>query len=70
MSAYPSPERPGQELGRVRRRPVPRRSACFNIFDGIAALANDDYFAADELLFGDLSMWGTVYPHRSARSSC
>jgi hypothetical protein len=33
----------------------------FNIFDGIAALANDDYFHADELLFGDLSMWGAIY---------
>ena len=33
----------------------------FNLIDGIAALANDDYFAADELLFGDLSMWGTIF---------
>jgi hypothetical protein len=30
----------------------------FNLIDGIVALANDDYFAADELLFGDLSAWG------------
>jgi hypothetical protein len=28
---------------------------------GISALVNDDYFAADELLFGDLSMWGAIY---------
>ena len=28
---------------------------------GIAALVNDDYFTADELLFGDLSMWGVFY---------
>jgi hypothetical protein len=28
---------------------------------GIAALVNDDYFTADELLFGDLSMWGAIY---------
>jgi hypothetical protein len=28
---------------------------------GIAALANDDFFRADELLFGDLSAWGWVY---------
>lgn len=28
---------------------------------GIAALANDDYFTADELLFGDLAMWGVFY---------
>ena len=30
----------------------------FNVIDGIVALVNDDYFAADELLFGDLSAWG------------
>jgi hypothetical protein len=28
---------------------------------GIAALANDNYFTVDELLFGDLSMWGVFY---------
>jgi hypothetical protein len=33
----------------------------FNVVDGIAALANDDYFHVDELLFGDLSMWGTIF---------
>jgi hypothetical protein len=33
----------------------------FNVIWGIAALANDDYFVADELLFGDLSMWGWFY---------
>jgi len=33
----------------------------FNLIDGIAALANDDFFAADELLFGDLAMWGTIF---------
>lgn len=33
----------------------------FNVINGIVAFANDDYFAADELLFGDLSMWGTIY---------
>ena len=36
-------------------------AATFNTVYGIAALANDDYFAADELLFGDLSMWGVLY---------
>lgn len=36
-------------------------AATFNAVYGIAALANDDYFAADELLFGDLSLWGVVY---------
>ena len=30
----------------------------FNLIDGIVALVNDDYFAVDELLFGDLSAWG------------
>jgi hypothetical protein len=28
---------------------------------GIAAIANDDNFVSDELLFGDLSLWGTFY---------
>ncbi|HYH59110.1 MAG TPA: hypothetical protein VD790_07800 [Thermoleophilaceae bacterium] len=36
-------------------------AAAFNGIYGVAALANDDYFAADELLFGDLSMWGVMY---------
>jgi hypothetical protein len=36
-------------------------AATFNAVYGIAALANDDYFAVDELLFGDLSMWGALY---------
>jgi hypothetical protein len=30
----------------------------FNLLDGIVALANDDFFVADELLFGDLTAWG------------
>ena len=33
----------------------------FHAMWGIAALANDDNFAADELLFGDLSLWGIFY---------
>jgi hypothetical protein len=36
-------------------------AATFNTVYGIAALANDDYFAVDELLFGDLSLWGALY---------
>ena len=32
-----------------------------NALWGISALVNDDYFTADELLFGDLSMWGVFY---------
>jgi hypothetical protein len=29
-----------------------------NLLDGVVALVNDDYFVADELLFGDLTAWG------------
>jgi len=36
-------------------------AATFNAVYGISALANDDYFAIDELLFGDLSLWGALY---------
>jgi hypothetical protein len=36
-------------------------AGALNLLWGIAALANDDYFRADELLFGDLSVWGGVY---------
>jgi hypothetical protein len=34
---------------------------CFNLIDGLAALMADDYFRVDELLFGDLTLWGTIY---------
>ena len=30
----------------------------FNLLDGVAALAKDDAFRGDQLLFGDLSAWG------------
>jgi hypothetical protein len=30
----------------------------FNVIDGVALLVDDNYFRADELLFGDLSLWG------------
>jgi len=30
----------------------------FNIINGIALIVDDNYFRADELLFGDLSLWG------------
>jgi hypothetical protein len=33
----------------------------FHLMWGIAAIANDDNFVSDELLFGDLSLWGTFY---------
>lgn len=32
--------------------------ASFNILDGVVALAEDDRFNGDRLLFGDLSAWG------------
>lgn len=35
--------------------------AAANALWGISALVNDDYFSADELLFGDLSLWGAIY---------
>ena len=30
----------------------------FNVINGIALIVDDNYFHADELLFGDPSMWG------------
>ena len=30
----------------------------FNVINGIALIVDDNYFHADELLFGDLSTWG------------
>jgi hypothetical protein len=36
-------------------------ASAVNLLYGISALVNDDYFAIDELLFGDLSMWGVIY---------
>jgi hypothetical protein len=35
--------------------------AAANALWGISALVNDDFFSADELLFGDLSLWGALY---------
>jgi hypothetical protein len=34
--------------------------AVANAVWGVAALADESYFAADDLLYGDLSMWATV----------
>jgi hypothetical protein len=36
-------------------------AGALNLLWGIAAIADDDYFRVDELLFGDLSAWGAVY---------
>jgi hypothetical protein len=36
-------------------------AAAVNALYGISALVNDDYFRVDELLFGDLSLWGVLY---------
>jgi hypothetical protein len=33
----------------------------FHVMWGFAAIANDDNFVSDELLFGDLTLWGIVY---------
>jgi hypothetical protein len=33
----------------------------FHVMWGIAALATDDTFIADKLLFGELSLWGVFY---------
>jgi hypothetical protein len=33
-------------------------AATFNVLDGIAAIAKDDHFRVDELLFGSLTVWG------------
>ena len=33
-------------------------AAAFSLLDGVVALVNDDYYAVDELLFGDLTAWG------------
>jgi hypothetical protein len=33
-------------------------AGAFNLLDGVVALVNDDYYAVDELLFGDLTLWG------------
>jgi hypothetical protein len=33
----------------------------FNLIYGLAAIVDDDYFEAGELLFGDLSLWGWIH---------
>jgi hypothetical protein len=33
----------------------------FNVIYGLAAIIDEDYFVADELLFGNLSLWGWVH---------
>jgi hypothetical protein len=60
MSAYPSGEGRGQNWAAFAGT-VFLVLGFFNIIDGVAALVNDDYFAADELLFGDLAMWGVLF---------
>jgi hypothetical protein len=59
MAAYPSSER-GQNWAAFATV-LFLVLGCFNLIDGIAALVQDDYFKADELLFGDLSMWGVIW---------
>jgi len=60
MSAYPS-QRDGGENWAAFAGIVFLILGIFNVVDGIAALANDSYFHVDELLFGDLSMWGVLF---------
>jgi len=36
-------------------------AAAVNGIYGFVALAKDNYFAADELVFGDLGLWGAIY---------
>jgi hypothetical protein len=33
----------------------------FNFIYGLAAIVDDNYFAAGDLLFGDLSLWGWIH---------
>lgn len=33
----------------------------FNLISGVAAIADDQRFAIDELLFGDLTLWGIFW---------
>jgi hypothetical protein len=60
MSAYPSRDESGHNWAAFAAV-LFLILGVFNAIDGIAALANDDYFRADELLFGDLAMWGTIF---------
>jgi hypothetical protein len=59
MSAYPSSQRGQNWAAFVAVMFLVL--GCFNLIDGIAALVQDDYFKVDELLFGDLSMWGVIW---------
>src|SRR4051812_23182505 len=59
MSAYPSDQR-GQNWAAFVAV-LFLVLGCFNLIDGVAALVQDDYFKIDELLFGDLAMWGVIY---------
>jgi hypothetical protein len=36
-------------------------AGAFNLLDGFVALVKDDYYIADELLFGSLSAWGVLW---------
>jgi hypothetical protein len=58
----PSRARPVQESGwAVFAGVLFVLAGIFHVMWGIAALAQDDNFVADELLFGDLSLWGVIY---------
>src|SRR3954447_26560648 len=61
MSSYPSQDAQHGRRWAVFAVVVFITLGALNLIDGVAALVQDDYFKADELLFGDLSMWGVLY---------
>jgi|tagenome__1003787_1003787.scaffolds.fasta_scaffold20869943_2 hypothetical protein len=62
MSGYSPPTESGRGVGWAGfAATVFLILGIFNLLDGIVALTNDDFFRADELLFGDLSMWGAIF---------
>lgn len=61
MSAYPSSRGDSGQNWAAFAAVLFLILGVFNVINGLAALAADDYFRADELLFGDLSMWAVFY---------
>jgi hypothetical protein len=60
----PAPAVPARPRGPSRRGIVTFAgltliiAGSFNLLDGVVALAKDEHFRGDELLFGDLTGWG------------
>jgi hypothetical protein len=61
MASYPSQDAQHGRRWAVFAVVVFITLGALNLIDGVAALVQDDYFKADELLFGDLSLWGVLY---------